>query len=111
MHAALIFHAYYCAKQSLKTMDLYLKKARRLKQWQDGDLDDLYKVGKALQICLTKGTTENTDTYSQQFKKQMNTGKISSAIAKLTDTSKDVLLLDEIVKNKTIEKIFILRTI
>ena len=36
----------------------------------------------------------------------MNTGKISSAIAKATDTSKGVLSLDEIVKNKTVEQTF-----
>ena len=37
----------------------------------------------------------------------MNTGKISSAIAKLTDTSKSVLSLDEMVKGKTVEQILI----
>ena len=37
----------------------------------------------------------------------MNTGKISSAIAKLTDTSKGVLSLDEIVKGKTVEQTLI----
>ena len=34
----------------------------------------------------------------------MNTGKISSAIAKLTNTSKGVLSLDEIVKGTTVEQ-------
>ena len=37
----------------------------------------------------------------------MNTGKISSAIAKLTDTSKGALSLDEIVKGKTEEQTLI----
>ena len=37
----------------------------------------------------------------------MNTGKTSSAIAKLTDTSKSVFLLDEIVKVKTVEQTLI----
>ena len=37
----------------------------------------------------------------------MNTGKISSAIGKLTDTSKGVPSLDEIVKGKTVEQTLI----
>ena len=37
----------------------------------------------------------------------MKTGKISSAIAKLTDTSRGVLSLDEIVKGKTVEQTLI----
>ena len=37
----------------------------------------------------------------------MNTEKISSAIAKLTETSKGVLSLDEIVKGKTVEQTLI----
>ena len=40
----------------------------------------------------------------------MNTGKISSAIGKLTDTSKGVLSLDEIVKGKTVEQTLIEKT-
>ena len=65
---------------------------------KDGDLDGLYNEGKALQIRLTNESRRKTETEAQQFNKQMNTGKILSAIAKLTDTSKGVLLLDEIVK-------------
>ena len=78
--------------------------AKRLKQWQDGDLDGLYNEGKALQMRLLKGSRRKTETEAQQFNKLMNTGKISSAIAKLTDTSKGVLSLDEIVKGKTVEQ-------
>ena len=37
----------------------------------------------------------------------MSTGKISSTIAKLTDTSKGVLSLDETVKRQTVEQILI----
>ena len=37
----------------------------------------------------------------------MNTGKISSAIAKLTDTSKEVLSLEETVKGQTVEQTLI----
>ena len=37
----------------------------------------------------------------------MNTGKTSSALSKLTDVSKGVLLLDEIVKVKTVVQILI----
>ena len=47
---------------------------------------------------LTNGSRRKTETEAQQFNKEMNTGKLLSAIAKLTDTSKGVLLLDEIVK-------------
>ena len=65
---------------------------------KDGDLDGLYNEGKALQMRLANESRRKTETEAQQFNKQMNTGKILSAIAKLTDTSKGVLLLDEIVK-------------
>ena len=56
---------------------------------------------------LTKGSRRKTETEAQQFNQLMNTGKISSAIAKLTDTSKGVLSLDEIVKGKTVEQTLI----
>ena len=46
-------------------------------------------------------------TEAQQLNKLMNTGKITSAIAKLTDKSKGVLSLDEIVEGKVVEKTFI----
>ena len=49
---------------------------------------------------LLKGSRRKIETEAQQFNKLMSTGKISSAIAKLTDTSKGVLSLDEIVKGK-----------
>ena len=52
---------------------------------------------------LLKGSRRKTETESQQFNKLMNTGKISSAFAKLTDTSKGVFSLDEVVKGKTVE--------
>ena len=37
----------------------------------------------------------------------MNTGKIPSAIAKITDTTKGILSLEETVKGQTVEQIFI----
>ena len=84
MRAAMIFlHLLLCKA-----------KAKRFKQWQDGDLDDLYNGGKALQIGKIKGSRRKTETEAQQFNKLMNTGKISSAIAKLKDTSKSILSLD-----------------
>ena len=52
---------------------------------------------------LLKGSRRKTETEAQQFNKLMLTEKISSAIAKLTDTSKTVLSFDEIVKDKTVE--------
>ena len=52
---------------------------------------------------LLKGSRRKTETEAQQFNKLMITEKISSAIAKLTDTSKTVLSFDEIVKYKTVE--------
>ena len=49
----------YGASHAQRTCENYgfLSKriARRLKQWQDGDLDGLYNEGKALQKRLTKG--------------------------------------------------------
>ena len=56
---------------------------------------------------LTKGSRKKTETEAQQFNQLMKTGKISSAIAKLADTSKGVLSLNEIVKGKTVEQTFI----
>ena len=52
---------------------------------------------------LLKGSRRKTETEAQNFNKLINTGKISSAIAKLTDTSKSVLSLDEIAEGKTVE--------
>ena len=58
---------------------------------------------KALQICWTKGSRKKTEIEAQQF----NARKKSSAIAKLRDTSKGVLLLDEIAIGETVEQTFI----
>ena len=108
MHAAMVFpHLLLCKTKS--EFDEFISKtiARRLKQWQDGDLDGLYNEGKALQMRLLKGSRRKTKTEAQQFNKLMNTIKLSSAIAKLTDTSKGVLSLDEMVEGKTVEQILI----
>ena len=108
MHAAMIFpHLLLCKTKSEIDGSLSKTIARRLKQWQDGDLDGLYNEGKALQMRLLKGSRRKTETEAQQFNKLMSTGKISSAIAKLTETSKGVLSLDEIVKGKTVEQTLI----
>ena len=100
-------HLLLCKTKSENDGSLSKTIARRLKQLQDGDPDGLYNEGKALQMRLTKGSRRKTETEAQQFYKLMNTGKISSAIAKLTDTSKGVLSLDEIVKGKTVEQTLI----
>ena len=108
MHAARIFpHLLLCKTKSENDGFLSKTKARRLKRWQDGDLDGLYNEWKALQMRLLKGSRRKTETEAQQLNKLMNTGKISSAIAKLTDTSKGVLSLNEIVKGKTVEQTLI----
>ena len=108
MHAAMIFpHLLLCKTKSEIDGSLSKTIARRLKQWQDGDLDELYNEGKALQMRLLKGSRRKTETEAQQFNKLMNTGKISSANAKLTDTFKGVLSLDAIVKGKTVEQTLI----
>ena len=82
-------------------------KAKPLKQWRDGNLDGLYNEGKELEMRLTKGSRRKNESEAQQFNKLMNTGKISSAIAKLTDTSMGVISLDEIVKGKKVEQTLI----
>ena len=92
MHAARIFpHLLLCKTKSKNDGSLSKTIARRLKQWKDGDLDGVDNEGKALQMRLLKGSRKKTETEAHQFNKLMNTGKISSAIAKLTDTSKGVL--------------------
>ena len=108
MHAAMIFpHLILCKIKSKN--DGFLSKiiARRLKQWQGGDLDGLYNEGKALLMRLLKGNGRKTETEAQQSNKLMNTGKISSAIAKLTHTPNGVLSLDEIVEGKAVEQTLI----
>ena len=98
MHAAMIFpHLLLCKTKSENDGPLSKTIARRLKQGQDGDLYGLYNEGKALQMRLLKGSRRKTETEAKPFNKLMNTGKISSANSKLTDTSKGVLSLDEIV--------------
>ena len=64
-------------------------------------------ITKTLQVRFAKASRRKTETEAQRFNKIMNTGKISSAIAKQTDASKGVLSLDEIVKGKTVEQTFI----
>ena len=56
---------------------------------------------------LLVGSRRKTENEAQQFNKLMNTGKISCSIAKLTDTPKGVLSLDEIVECKTVEQTLI----
>ena len=88
MRAAMIFlHLLPCKTKSEYDGSLSKTITRRLEQWKDGDLDELYNEKKALQMRLLKGSRRKTETEAQQFNKLMNTGKISSAIAKLTDTS------------------------
>ena len=108
MHAAMIFpHLQLCKIESEIDGSLSKSIARRLNQWQDGDLDGLYNERKALEMRLTKGSRRKTETEAQQFNKLMKAGKISSTKAKLTDTSKGVLSLDEIIKGKTVEQTLI----
>ena len=68
---------------------------------------DRYSEGKALQMRLTKRNRRKTETEAQKFNKRINARKILRAIANITDSSKGVLSLDEIVKGKTKEQNFI----
>ena len=72
--------------------------AKRLKEWHKSELDELFNEGKALQMRLAKSKKEKVETGAQQFNNLTNTKKIWSAVAKLPDTSKGVLSLEEIVK-------------
>ena len=56
---------------------------------------------------LVKIKKKKVEAEAQQFKNLTNTRKISSAIAKLTDTSKGGLSLEETVKDQTVEQILI----
>ena len=108
MRAAMIFpHLLVCKTKSEYDGSLSKTITRRLEQWQDGDLDGLYNEKKALQMRLLKGSRRKTESEAQQFNKLMNTGKISSAIAKLTGTSKGALSLDKTVKGKKVEQTII----
>ena len=76
MHATRIFQSLLlCKTKSENDRSFHKTIAKRLKQWQDGDLDDFYNEGKALQLRLIKGNGEKTETEAQQFNKLMNTGK------------------------------------
>ena len=74
--------------------------ARRTPLWPNNE-------GKSLKMRLTKRSRRKIETEAQQFNKLMNTAKISSVIANLTDKTKDVFSLDEIVKSKTVEQTLI----
>ena len=66
MHAAMIFpHLLLCKTKSEIDGSLSKTIARRLKQWQDGDLDGLNNEGKALQMRLLKGSRRRT-IYSRE---------------------------------------------
>ena len=65
-----------CKTKSKKDGSLSKTIVRRLKQWQDGELDGLYNEGKALQMRLTKGSRRKTEAEAQQFNQLMNTGEI-----------------------------------
>ena len=88
-HATMIFPHLMLCKTKSESDGLNSKTiARRLKQWHKGKLDELFNEGKALQMRLAKSKKKKVETEAQQFNKLMNTGKISSAIAKVIDTSK-----------------------
>ena len=72
--------------------------AKRLKQWHKSELDELFNEGKALQMRLAKSKKEKVETEAQQLSNLTNTKKIWSDFANLTDISKGVLTLEEIVK-------------
>ena len=76
--------------------------ARKLMQWRKGELDELFTEGKALQIRLVKSKKKKVETEAHRFNKLLNTGKISSAIAKLIDTSKGVLSHEVTVFDQTV---------
>ena len=62
IHAAIIFpHLLLCKTKSKNDGSLSKTIVRRLKQWEDGDLDGLYKEGKALQMRLLKGSRRKTE--------------------------------------------------
>ena len=108
MRAAMIFlHLLLCKTKSENDGFLSKTIARRLNQWKDADMLDRYSEGKALQMRLTKRNRRKTETEAQKFNKRINARKILRAIANITDSSKGVLSLDEIVKGKTKEQNFI----
>ena len=66
MHAAMIFpHLLLCKTKSEIDGSLSKTIARRLKQWQYGDLDGLNNEEKALQMRLLKGSRRRT-IYSRE---------------------------------------------
>ena len=103
MHATMIFPHLMLFKTKSESDGSNSKTiARRFKQWHKGELDELFNEGKALQICLSKSKKKKVETEARQFNKLKCTRKIYSAFAKLADTSKGVLSLEENVKGQTV---------
>ena len=57
---------------------------RRLKQWNAGQIEELFEEAKAIQMRLVKNNKRKDEKEAKIFNKNMEKGKISSAIRCLT---------------------------
>ena len=84
-----------------KAKDHVAQLERRLKSWEDGDIDSLLLEGRTIQRQLT--TSSNKTTMSDEhlacsFPKLMMVGKVKAALRLITDHSKGGLLpLDSLI--------------
>ena len=78
---------------------------RRLKQWNAGQIEELFEEAKAIQMRLVKNNKRKDEKEAKIFNKNMEKGKISSAIRCLTEETGGVLSLSERIDGETVEAI------
>ena len=84
----MIFPLLLCKMKPKNDVSSSKTQARRLKEWTEGDLNDLHNQERALKKLLTKVNRQKTEIEDHQLNKLTNAEKISNASAKLTDASK-----------------------
>ena len=62
-------HFMQCKTKSESDSSNSKTKARRLKQWHKGELDELFNEGKALQMRLAMSKKKKVETEAQQSNK------------------------------------------
>ena len=84
-----------------KAKDHAAQLERRLKSWEDGDIDSLLLEGRTIQRQLTTSsnkTTMSDEHLARSFSKLMMVGKVKAALRLITDHSKGGLLpLDSLI--------------
>ena len=106
MYAALILPHLVLSKTKTE-VDGSISKiiGRRLKQWNSGQIEELFEEAKAIQLRLVKNNKNIDEKEIKRFNKLMEKGKISSSIRCLTEETGGVLSLSEKINGETVEAI------